>query len=75
MTERYRIRNEPKCPKCGSLNVGRTNEYFGRWEWVCCMAGCRYTWNAPDPQIRVELPPVRVRGFDKLFRRLGEILK
>jgi hypothetical protein len=25
--------------------------------------------------VRVELPPVRVQGFDRLFRRLGEILK
>ena len=27
------------------------------------------------PVTRVELPPVRVRGFDKLFKKLGEVLR
>lgn len=62
MSERYVRGTEPQCPKCGSLNVGRTNECLGLWEWVCCMAGCRHTWDAPDPQLGVGSSPLVIES-------------
>jgi hypothetical protein len=62
-----------KCEKCRSENTRLIRELFDPQRTARYCDDCRHLWKPAAPMF-VSLPPVRVRGFDRFFARLGEIL-
>ena len=41
---------------------------------VCCCGRAKALHNI-EPPVRVELPKARVQGFDRLFKKIGDVIE